>query len=198
MRKFIPTLILVLLIATEASVFAEDKQEKTRVAIDAMEKDVLERFFTEEEEGEELFEQSYGYAVFNNIKMALLLTSSRGKGVAVNKESGKRTYMKMGSLGVNIGYGLQKMQVLFLFQTKEAYENFIDKGWRADAAADVALIKKGEVIDVEFRNGIFVYQFTEKGLMLQANLSGTKYYPSKKLNKGVEEEISPAPEKESP
>jgi len=105
--------------------------------------------------------------------------------VAIHKESGKKVYMKMGSLGVNIGYGIQKMQVVFLFQTKKAFDNFVNKGWRAETGADAALAKKGASTDIEFKSGIAVYQFNDKGLMLQANLSGTKYYKADKLNKGA-------------
>ena len=60
----------------------------------------------------------------------------------------------MGSLGAGIGYGLQKMQVVFLFQTKRAFDNFLNSGWRAETAADVAVAKKGATFDIEFKNGI--------------------------------------------
>ena len=88
----------------------------------------------------------------------------------------------MGSAGVNIGKGIQKVQVVFLFQTQSAYESFVDKGWQADAAADAAAGDKGGVVTAEFVDGMAAYRFTDKGLMLQANLSGTKYYKFDKLN----------------
>ena len=173
-----------LVIGGTTSAFAGEKQQKTRDSIDAMEEHVLERLFKEKEQAKELYDKCYGYAVFNSMKVAIMVTTAHGKGVAVHKESGTRTYMKMGSIGVNIGYGLQKMHVIFLFQTQEVFDNFVNKGWRADAEANIAVAKKGGALDAEFKNGVAVYQFTDKGLMLQANISGTKYMKSKKLNRG--------------
>jgi len=186
MAKSITTFTLaILILAASPLAMAGEKQQKTREAIDTVMEETLQKLFKEKESAKELYDKSYGYAVFSNMKVAILLTSARGKGAAIHKESGKKTYMKMGSLGVNVGYGIQKMQVVFLFQNKKVFDNFGNKGWQADAAVDAALIKKGVTLDVEFRNGIAVYQFTDKGLMLQANISGTKYWKSKKLNKGV-------------
>lgn len=151
-----------------------------------MAKGTIQKLVSKNESAKELYDKSYGYAVFSNIKAAFLITSARGKGVAVHKESDGRVYMKMGSLGAGIGYGLQKMQVVFLFQTKRAFDNFLNSGWRAETAADVAVAKKGATFDIEFKNGIAVFQLTEKGLMAQANLSGSKYSIVKKLNRSVE------------
>jgi lipid-binding SYLF domain-containing protein len=145
---------------------AGEKHQKTRDGIDAMQSEVMEKLFTERAHALELFDKSYGYAVFNNLKVSLMLASGRGKGVAVNKETNERTYMKMGSVGVNVGYGIKKVQVVILFQTKAAFDNFVEKGWQADAGADIALAKKGTEVGLEFRNGVAAYEFAEKGLML--------------------------------
>lgn len=182
-KTFTTMLVLVMSAATIAT--AGEKQQETRDALDANAKETLEKLFEKNEASKKQFDESYGYAVFNNLKTAIMLAAGRGKGVAVHKESGKKTYMKMGSLGVNIGYGIKKMQVVFIFENQKAFDNFVNNGWRADAAAEAAVVEKGGTAAAEFRNGIAAYEFTDKGLMLQANLSGTKYYKSKKLNRGV-------------
>lgn len=87
----------------------------------------------------------------------------------------------MGSLGVNVGVGGQKMQVVFLFEDKATFGRFVNKGWKAEASA-AAAGKVGASAELEFVNGMATYQFTEKGLMLQANLSGTRYSKNDKLN----------------
>ena len=61
-----------------------------------------------------------------------------GNGVAVNKSSGDRTYMKMGTGGIGFGLGGQKYQVIFLFQDEKTFHNFVEKGWKADASAQAA------------------------------------------------------------
>ncbi len=51
-----------------------------------------------------------------------------------------------------------------------------------DASANAAIAKSGTNVDANFVNGVAPYQFTDKGLMLQADISGTKYRKNKKLN----------------
>lgn len=179
-------LIASLVIGIAQSAIAEDsptKPEKKRTQIDTIATEALTELFDKKQGAKELYDKAYGYAVFDNLKMSLFLASGRGKGVAVEKSTEKRTYMKMGSLGLNVGLGVQKMRVIFLFQNSATFERFVNKGWEADASANAAVAKKGANVDAEFRNGMAVYQFTDKGLMLQADISGTKYYKNKKLNK---------------
>ena len=38
--------------------------------------------------------------------------------------------------------------------------------------------------ETTFRNGLAVYQLTGTGLMLQADIAGTKYWKNRKLNRG--------------
>ncbi len=106
-----------------------DVQDK-RVKIDTMAKETLDRLFKEDRGAQTLFEKAHGYAVFDNLKLSLFLSGGGGAGVAVDRTSGARTYMKMGTAGLNIAF----------------------------------------------------YQLTESGLMLQADISGTKYWKYDKIN----------------
>ena len=160
----------------------ESKAEVKREEIDTTAKETLDTLFEEYPASKELFDKSYGYAVFDNFKLALLIASERGRGVAVQKSSGDRIYMRMGSLGVNVGLGGQKMQVVFLFEDEKTFNRFVNKGWKADAGADAAAGTQGASADLKFVRGMATFQFTEKGLMAQANRSGTKYWKDKKLN----------------
>ncbi len=179
---FSALLVLGLLSPAMAGSKAE-KAEQKRKAIDEMASNVLSELFEKKSAAKELDAKAYGYAVFDNWKISLLLASGRGGGVAVVKESDARTYMKMGTLGLNVGLGVQKMRVVFLFQNQATFDRFINKGWKADASANAAIGKSGANVDAQFVNGVAVYQFTDKGLMLQADISGTKYYKNKKLNR---------------
>ena len=105
-----------------------------------------------------------------------------GVGVAVNKTSGERTYMKMGTGGVGLGLGGQKYQVVFFFETEKAFTSFVEKGWKADASAQAAAGTEGANATTGFVNGIAVWQITDKGLMASVDITGTKYWKSKKLN----------------
>ena len=83
---------------------------------------------------------------------------------------------------INIGLGGQKYQIVFLFQTKERFDAFVDKGWEADASANAVAGPHGKNAEATFRDGMAFYQLTQAGLMLQADIAGTKYWKNKKLN----------------
>lgn len=167
---------------------ADDPKDKTtvaekRTAIDAMAKEALQTVLGGDESAKALYEKAYGYAVFDNMKLSFILATGRGRGVAVTKADNTKTYMRVGSVGLNIGLGGQKYQVIFLFENKETFDRFKDKGWEADSSASAVAGEKGANAEVQFRDGMAIYQITEKGLMLQADISGTKYWKDKKLNK---------------
>ena len=160
----------------------KSKAEKKRGETNAMASEVLDRLQEENPKAKELYGKSYGYAVFENIKISLGLSGGGGHGVAVKRSSGERVYMKMGTVGLNIGLGAQKYQVVFLFQNESTFNKFVDKGWEADANANAVAGTSGANLEVGFRNGVAIYQFTKAGLMLQADIAGTKYWKNKKLN----------------
>ena len=195
MRKSL-TIFLVLLcvIAAAATAIAgnsekdELKAQQGREKIDLEAKQTLSRLFEENEAAKTLYDKAYGYAVFDNLKLSLVISGGGGKGVAVQQESGKRTYMNMGTVGLNLGLGGQKYQVVFLFEAKKTYDNFVDKGWQADASANAVAGTSGANLGAKFINGMAIYQFTEAGLMLQADIAGTKYWKSKSLNEQPKEE----------
>ena len=156
--------------------------DRSRQEIDDMASSTMERLFAEKPSANELFDRSYGYAVFDTRKMSFLITTGFGAGVAVDKEAGKRTYMKMATAGANIGLGAQLYQVVFLFETESRFRHFVDEGWDAGASGSAAVWDEGANLEATFKNGLAVYQFTEKGLMLAADLTGTKYWKDDELN----------------
>jgi lipid-binding SYLF domain-containing protein len=158
------------------------KNESKRVKIDEMADEALDEVMNTNWKAQELFESAFGWAAFDNLKIAFGISGGGGNGVAVNKSSGKRTYMKMGTGGIGFGLGGQKYQVIFLFQDEKTFHNFVEKGWKADASAQAAAGTEGANATTGFVNGIAVWQITEKGLMASADITGTKYWKNKKLN----------------
>jgi len=154
------------------------KRAKIDETADKTLKDVLEG----NAKAKELYGDAYGWAAFDNLKIAFGFSGGGGNGVAVNKKSGNRTYMKMGTVGVGFGLGGKKYQVLFLFQDEQTFANFVEKGWQADAQAGAQAGGSGVAAQTDFVNGIAVYQISDKGLMASADVSGTKYWKSDKLN----------------
>ena len=158
------------------------KQEAKAAKIDETADEALQKLFAEHPKAKDLAATSYGWAVFDNLKLAFGISGGGGNGVAVNRNTGKRTYMKMGTGGIGVGLGVNKYQVVFLMEDSTTFDNFVEKGWQADAGATASAGKAAAEAKTDFVNGLAIYQLTEKGLMLNADIAGTKYWKNKKLN----------------
>jgi len=190
LRVTVALAVVLTLLVPAALVSADDpgedwkslKAESKRIKINETADGALDQVMNSNWKAQELFESAYGWAAFDNLKIAFLLSGGGGNGVAINKTSGERIYMKMGTGGIGVGIGGQKYQVVFLFQDEKTFFNFVEKGWKADASAQAAAGKDGANATTGFVNGIAVWQITGKGLMASADISGTKYWKNKKLN----------------
>ncbi len=170
------------LIATGAMAETAKAQAK-KAEVDQMAEVALDRLFAKDAHAKTLFDMSYGYAVFDSLKVMFGVSGGGGRGVAIVRGTGQRVYMKQGMGGVGIGLGGQKSQVIFLFQDKKTMEDFVYKGWQGDASANAVAGIAGANTNASFTQGIVIYQLTESGLMLKADVSGTKYWVDKKLNR---------------
>ena len=106
MNKWLCMLCAVALVAGGSLVLAEekaDKQAQKKAEIDAMAKEALGVVLDKSSSAPGLYEKAYGYAVFDNLKIAIGVSGGGGSGVAVAKDGSERTYMKMGTAGVGLG-----------------------------------------------------------------------------------------------
>jgi lipid-binding SYLF domain-containing protein len=179
---------ITLILPTRSSLSAEEswkslKRESKRMKIDETAQEALNTLFATSPKAENLFEMSYGWAVFDNLKLAFGFSGGGGNGVAKVRETGKKTYMKMGTAGIGIGLGVNTYQVVFLFQDSRTFQNFVENGWQADATASAVAGQTGAEAKTDFSNGMAIYQITDTGLMAFADIAGTKYWKNKKLNK---------------
>jgi lipid-binding SYLF domain-containing protein len=191
MRRLTTTLMICVAVAliTTPAAFAEEemtsgelKEESKRVKINEVAEETLQHLFTENANAKSLYDKAIGWAVFDNTKVAFGISGGGGNGVAVSKTSGKKAYMKMGTGGVGFGIGVNKYQVVFLFENENILKNFIESGWQADAGATASAGKHAADAKTNFVNGLAIYQLTEKGLMLNADIAGTKYWLNDNLN----------------
>jgi lipid-binding SYLF domain-containing protein len=167
---------------TAQEITGKDDPVAKRRQIDKAAASTLATVLNSSKGAETLFDQSYGYAVFDSSKTSFLITTGRGIGVAVRKGDGERTYMHVASAGVNLGAGIQFYRGLFLFETRSAFDSFVNQGWQADAGAGATLGKASLGAQAKFTNGMAYYQISETGIMLDATLTGTKYWKSDELN----------------
>jgi len=183
-------LTAIALLVPASAIFAEEdegdwkdmKQESKRMKLDETADEALQALFAAHPKAKDLYDKSYGWAVFDNLKVAIGISGGGGNGVAKAKETGQKTYMKMGTGGIGLGLGANKYQVIFLFQDSETFDNFVNKGWQADAGATASAGKSAADVKTNFVNGLAIYQMTEKGLMANADIAGTKYWKNDKLN----------------
>jgi len=182
-------LTAVALLMPASTIFADDegdwkdmKQESKRMKLDETAEEALQTLFAEHPKAKDLYDKSFGWAVFDNLKLAFGFSGGGGNGVAKAKESGEKTYMKMGTAGIGFGLGVNKYQVIFLFQDSQTFDNFVNNGWQADAGATASAGTSAAEVKTNFVNGLAIYQMTEKGLMANADIAGTKYWKNDKLN----------------
>jgi lipid-binding SYLF domain-containing protein len=186
MKRVLVCMLAVVLVASFTMASAEEGKKKKasvkRSEIDSMAGEALVELTNSSKSASKLLEQAYGYAVFDNLKIAIGVSGGGGTGVAVAKDGSERVYMKMGTAGVGVGLGGQKYQVIFLFESQKKFRSFVDTGWTAEAGAQAAAGTEGVSAETTFHDGIAIYKITDKGLMASADVSGTKYWKHKKLN----------------
>jgi lipid-binding SYLF domain-containing protein len=153
-----------------------------RREIDAKAKTALDDLLAQQESAGKLFDQAAGYAVFTVTKAGFFVTGASGTGVAVDKRTGRRTYMRMGSGGIGIGIGAQRYSLVILFQGQEQVDRFVQGGFNAKTTAEAAAGQSGAAASSSFVEGVAIYQLTSKGLMAQADVSGTRFWPIDELN----------------
>ncbi len=163
------------------SITEKTPPEEVRAEIDQMEKSAIENLYKASPYAREQMDSSYGYAVFDNRKFSFMITTEYGAGVAVER-SGKRTYMKMASGGVNIGLGGEFYQIVFLFQNKGAFDKFVNDGYDFGSEATATGGTESARTEVRFVNGVAIYKLDSKGLKLTLDLTGTKYWKDDELN----------------
>ena len=164
-------------IAQDAKPAAERRQE-----IDKTAQTTLDGLIKSNESAKALYDKAVGYAVFKATKAGLFVSGGGGTGVAVDKQTGKRTYMRMGLGGIGLGIGAQRYELVVMFETREYLEKFTAGGWDSSATAEAAAAKEGVAARASFMNGVAFFQVTDKGLMAHADVTGTKFWTIDDLN----------------
>lgn len=167
--------------AQEVDAKADAKAAKTRADIDKEAADTLEEF-RELPGAQALFDKAAGYAVFRVTKGGLGASGAGGGGVAVDKATGKRTYMRMGSAGVGLTFGVSRYNVVILFETKDKLDAFVKGGWDSAATAQAAAGTSGAQVSSTFFDGVAYFQIGRRGLMASADVSGTRFWYAEELN----------------
>jgi lipid-binding SYLF domain-containing protein len=168
---------------TAGPVFAQassDAQQR-RQEIDTAAQTTLDGLMSKESGVRDLYGRAAGYAVFTVTKGGFIVSGGGGNGVAVNKATAQRTYMRMGMAGVGLGIGGQRYSLVVLFETEDRLNKFVAGGWDSSATAEAAAGQEGVAFRSSFIDGLAIFQVTEKGLMAWADVSGTKFWVNDEL-----------------
>jgi lipid-binding SYLF domain-containing protein len=170
--------------STKKSLRDEATPEATRAKLDVMAEKTLARLFSEQPQSQALYDQSSGYAVFDMREASFYVVAGYGRGVAVNRESDSRIYMKMATTGAGLSFGLGgwESQLVILFQSNADFENFAKNGHDATAEAGAMVGDDKEQLSHRFNEGKATFILTKKGWKIGAKLTGSRYWPDDELN----------------
>jgi lipid-binding SYLF domain-containing protein len=151
-----------------------------------MHDDALDELYARDPIAKEKIEAAARHGVFSNIGTNLLLvTTEGGYGVAVDHQTGERSYMKMAGAGLGIGIGAKDTRLVFIFRSEPALAAFTSGSWAAGADADAAakVVDAGGEQSVTAKTGdVEIYTITRNGLAVSATVSGTRFYRDGYLN----------------
>lgn len=163
-----------------------DSDDERRAERLAESKEALELLYKEEPQTIEQIKNAYGYATFKNYSMSMMMSIEGGTGLAHNSQTGKVTYMNMGSSGIGIGFGAKEFMAVFIFDNKKVYDDFVEDGWEANFQADASAQsdQDGESVNDTYtvQKGVKLYKLTKTGLAMQINMHGSKYWKCRDLN----------------
>jgi lipid-binding SYLF domain-containing protein len=174
----------VLLIASTS--FAESKEEK-QAEIRKKSSETLAKLYKAHPSAQTAINSAAGYATFSNFGMKILIAGGgKGHGMVFNNATKQITYMKMLEVQAGLGVGVKKFHTIFVFETKEAMDHFVNEGWEfgGETTAAAKTGEKGAAYQgaVSVMPGVWMYQLTDEGVALELAGKGTKYYKDEDLN----------------
>ena len=181
------SLTLICLLAVSTVALAKESPEATRAKLDKMSVEVLNRMYEKYPASKSAMKESYAYCTISasSVKWGFF-GDDHGRGVAVNKETGKKIYMKMKEASLGLNFGAKEYDLLFVIQNKAAWERFISGnikfGSEVSAQASDGVNGNTFADATIVANGVWVYQLDKKGLAFELSLKGARISPYRTLN----------------
>jgi lipid-binding SYLF domain-containing protein len=133
-------------------------------------------------------EKAAGYAVFSNFGMKIFVAGGgSGRGLVVDNQTKKETFMKMAEVQAGLGFGVKNFRLIWVFEKKADLDRFVNSGWELGAQTTASAKVAGQGASafagaVAVTPGVWLYQLTDDGLALELTAKGTKYYRDGDLN----------------
>jgi lipid-binding SYLF domain-containing protein len=165
----------------------EGKIIQARNQVREMEQDALASLYETTPSARLAIDHSAGYAVFSTFGVKLFFAGgTTGKGVVINRLTGRQTFMKMAQVQGGLGFGVNKDRLIFVFTNDQALRNFIDQGWEFGGQVNLSAIAGGQgsmfTGAALMSPGVYLYQLTDSGLAATLTVAGTKFYKDSDLN----------------
>ncbi|GGG32433.1 YSC84-related protein [Christiangramia forsetii] len=124
---------------------------------------------------QELFSTSAGYAIFPNVgKGAYIIGGASGNGIVYEKGTMVGySNLKQVDVGLQVG-GKAYREVLF-FKTQEALNDFKDGEYELSGNATAVIIEKGKSKTIKFEDGIAVATMPKAGAMVGVSVAGQRF-----------------------
>lgn len=165
----------------------QGSEYEQRGVINSMGAETLSELYDQHPGVRKRIQRAAGYGVFDASGGKFMWGGlDHGNGVVVNNRTKQRTYMKMFELQPGLGFGYTNFRLVFVFDTPEAMEDFVNSGWefggRASASASNPDEQVGGDLGVNVAPGITLYQLTQEGAMVGLSITGAKYWRNDDLN----------------
>lgn len=165
--------------------FAADKAAN-QAEINKVTATTLDKFYAAKPELKAAVGKAPGYAVFTTYGVSFIIGGAGGKGLVHDNKTKKNTYMEMGSGSVGAQIGASENDVLMIFKTAAAMNDFVNKGWTADGGATAAAGAGGKTagggMGASATDTFESFTLTKTGLQAGVAIAGSKYWKSKDLN----------------
>ena len=170
-----------------ASVASAASVDERRQSIRTTANETLEKLYDIHPTAKQAIQHAAGYAVFkiSDVKL-VFFGGGGGKGIAVNNKTGKEVFMKTGDLQIGLGLGIKTFSVIFVFESQQAFNNFVNDGWDVGGQATMAAtdsVSGGSLQGaISAGQDVWMYQLTDKGLEASLTFRGIRYYRDSSLN----------------
>lgn len=186
-KRFLQLILFALVLMTASTVAAKETPDQLRAKLDDMSQQVLSRMYQKYPSSERAVRNTYAYCTISasSVKWGFW-GDDRGRGVAVNNETGQRIYVKMKEVSLGVNFGAKEYDLLFLITSKEAWDKFISGNIKfgSEVSAQASDGVTGDTFSEASvaAEGVWVFQLDKKGLAFELTLKGAKISPYKNLN----------------
>jgi lipid-binding SYLF domain-containing protein len=180
--------IVIFLLSGSCALFPKSgSKEEQRAEVRKMARETLARLYQVRPAARGAISAAAGWAAFSNFGMKILVAGGgSGEGLAVNRRTGRETFMKMVEIQAGLGMGVKQFRLVWVFERQTDLDRFINSGWelggQATAAAQVGEQGGAFAGALSVSPGVWLYQLTDTGLALELTAKGTKYFKDKNLN----------------